>query len=381
MPSRTLVSIFVAALVAIFAPSITTAETMVGAGSTFIDPILTKWIRVYSEIEPEDRVNYQAVGSLEGLDRLLSHKVDFAAGDAPLRLKQLDEAACQTFYFPTTVGAVVVVYNLPEISPSARLKLTGQLLAQIFSGKIKNWNDPAIAAVNPGTVLPARDITVTYRRDGSGTTYTFTDYLTKASQEWEKGPGTGLVVEWPNGLPADGNEGIAQAVRSMTGAIGYVELTYAVTNHLTYALIQNAAGNWPEATPETITAAAESAIGKLPPDLRQSITDPPGPQAYPISSYSYLLLFQSQTDPGKVGAFSKFVKWVLHDGQTYAHGLDYGAIPSQMITLADEQLSRIQIASGAAAGQSCHASLGLAPHQTTMPTVRDEEQAGYLSSD
>jgi phosphate transport system substrate-binding protein len=370
-----------AALVAIFAPSITTAETMVGAGSTFIDPIFTKWIRVYSEIEPEDRVNYQAVGSLEGLDRLLSHKVDFAASDAPLRLEQFDEAACQTSYFPTTVGAVVVVYNLPEISPSARVKLTGQLLAQVFSGKIEKWNDPAIAAVNPGVALPARDIVVTYRRDGSGTTYTFTDYLTKASQEWAKGPGTGLVVEWPDGLPADGNEGVAEAVRSMTGAIGYVELTYAVTNHLTYALIQNAAGNWPEATPETISAAAESAIGKLPPELRQSITDAPGPQAYPISSYSYLLLFQSQTDPGKVGAFSKFVKWVLHDGQTYAHGLDYGAIPSQMITLADEQLSRIQIASGAAAGQSCHASLGLAPHQTTMPTVRDEEQAGYLSSD
>jgi phosphate transport system substrate-binding protein len=381
MPSRSALSVIAAALVAILAPSITTAETIVGAGSTFIHPILMKWIDVYSKIEPDTRIDYQPVGSLEGFDRLLSHKVDFAAGDAPLRLKQLDEAACKTFYFPTTVGAVVVVYNLPEISPSARLKLTGQLLAQIFSGKIKNWNDPAIAAVNPSVALPARDIIVAYRRDGSGTTYTFTDYLTKASEEWARGAGTGLVVEWPKGLPADGNEGMAETVRSMEGAVGYVELTYAVTNHLTYALIQNAAGNWPEATPETISAAAESVSGKLPPDLRQSITDAPGPQAYPISTYSYLLLFQNQNDPAKVGAFSKFVKWVLHDGQNYAHGLDYGTIPSQMITLANDQFSRIRIASDVAAGPSCQASLGLAPHQTTMPVVRDEEQAGYLSSD
>jgi phosphate transport system substrate-binding protein len=381
MPSRTAVSVIVAALVAIFAPSITNAETMVGAGSTFIDPLLTKWIQVYSEVEPKDRVNYQAVGSLEGLDRLLSHKVDFAASDAPLHLTQFDEAACQTSYFPATLGAVVVIYNLPEIPSSGRVKFTGQLLAQVFSGVIKRWNDPAIAAVNPGVALPARDITVTYRRDGSGTTYTFTDYLTKASQEWAKGAGRGLLVAWPRGLPADGNQGVVETVRAMKGAIGYVELTYAVTNHLTDALIQNAAGNWPEATPETISAAAESAIGKLSPDLRQSITDAPGPQAYPISSYSYLLLFQNQNDPAKVGAFSKFVKWVLHDGQNYAHELGYGAIPSQMITLADDQLSRIRIASGAAAGPSCHASLGLAPHQTTMPTVRHVEEAGYLASD
>lgn len=381
MRSRALISTIVAALVAIFAPRITIAETIDGAGSTFIAPILTKWIEVYSKVEPDNRINYQALGSLEGLDRLLSHKVDFAASDAPLRLKQVEESSCQTLYFPATLGAVVVIYNLPETPPTARLKLSGQLLAQIFAGKIKKWDDPAIAAINPGTALPARDIIVTYRRDGSGTTYTFTDYLAKASPEWAKGAGTGLLVQWPSGLPADGNEGIAETVREMKGAVGYVELNYAVTNNLTFALIQNRAGNWPDANPDTISAAAESVNRAQSNDLRQSITDAPGPQAYPISSYSYLLLFQTQTDPAKVGVFGNFVKWILHDGQNYAHTLHYGTLPNEVVTLAGDQLSQIRLESGSAAGPSCKASLGLAPHQNTIPTVRNEEEAGYLSSD
>lgn len=381
MTSRTRMSTIVAALVAVFAPGITIAETIDGAGSTFIAPILTKWIELYSKVEPDNRINYQALGSLEGLDRLLSHKVDFAASDAPLRLKQLEESPCQTLYFRATLGAVVVIYNLPEIPPTARLKFSGQLLAQVFAGKIKKWNDPAIAAVNPGATLPARDITVTYRRDGSGTTYTFTDYLTKASPQWAKGAGTGLVIEWPRGLPADGNEGVAETVREMKGTIGYVELTYAVTNNLTFALIQNRAGNWSEATPETISAAADGSEGAPTNDMRQSITDAPGPLAYPISSYSYLVLLQNQTDPAKVGVFRNFVKWVLHDGQNYAHALHYGILPNKVVTLADDQMSQIRLASGVAAGLSCNASLGLAPHQNTIATVRHEEEAGYLSFD
>jgi phosphate transport system substrate-binding protein len=228
-------------------------------------------------------------------------------------------------YFPVTVGAIALIYNFPEIGSTASLRLTGPLLADIFLGKIRNWNDPAIAAANPGIGLLERQIIASYRQDGSGTTYMFTDYLSKVSSEWEKGPGRGMLVRWPVGVHAAGNEGVAEAVKNEAGAIGYVELTYAIDHDLTFAQIQNRARNWVEANPQSMTAAADNLISEMPSDLKQSITDAPGDTTYTISSYSYLLLFKRQGDASKAEAFSKFVRWVLHDGQSYAKGLRSGA--------------------------------------------------------
>jgi phosphate transport system substrate-binding protein len=381
MRLRSVIGAAVIALVALWIPRIAASETLNGAGSTFIDPILQKWIGSYSSVDPNVRVAYQAVGSLQGLDDLLSRKVDFAASDAPLCPQQLADPGCQTLYFPAAVGGVAIVYNLPEIPASTRIRFTGPILADIYLGKIKEWNDPALVAVNPGTVLPSRDIVVAYRSDGSGTTYTFTDFLTKVSPEWAKKPGTGMIVEWPSGLYGRGNEGVAETVRDTDGAIGYVESTYAARSKLPFGLIQNRAGNWADATPQSITAAADSTIGEMPGDLRQSITDAPDPRAYPIVSYSYLLAFRRADNAAKTEAFSKFVSWILRDGQTYASGLGFGAVPPKLISLAADQVKQIQIARAVTAGPSCKASLGLPPHNETIPVVRHEEEEGSLSSD
>ena len=284
-------------------------------------------------------------------------------------------------FFPAALGAIVVVYNLPEVASTTRIRFTGSLLADIFLGKIRKWNDPAIAATNPGIVLPNRDIFVTYRQDGSGTSYTFTDYLSKVSPEWGKGPGRGLLVVWPVGLSATGNEGIAQVVKSRAGAIGYVELTYAIKNELPFGLIQNRDGNWADANSESMSAAANSLITEMPSDLKQSITDAPGTAAYPISSYSYLLLFKHQSDAAKAEAFSKFVNWVLHDGQADAKELHYGALPANLLASANDQLKQIETIAADSTAQSCKATLGLAPHRTEPLVIRHEEDENALSSD
>lgn len=381
MVSKSKVHFVAFVLIALFASGAWATETMRGAGSTFIDPILAKWIDAYSKVDPSVQINYESIGSLQGIDKLLSHSAYFAASDAPLQLTQLDQPACETLFFPATLGAIVAIYNLPEVSATTRIKFTGSLLADVFLGKIQKWNDPAIAAVNPGIELPDRDILVTYRQDGSGTTYTFTDYLAKVSADWEKGPGRGMLVRWPVGLHAPGNEGVAEAVKSQPGAIGYVELTYAVNNDLRFAQIQNRNGNWVEANPESMTAAAGSLIGQMPSDLKESITDAPGSNAYPICSYSYLLVFKHQTDAGKVEAFSKFVSWILHDGQSYAGELHYGAVPASLLATANDQLKQVQTTAVGSSVESCKATLGVAPHQTAPLVIRHEEEEAPLSSD
>jgi phosphate transport system substrate-binding protein len=355
--------------------------SMNAAGSTFIDPILVEWIKTYSEVDPANRIGYESIGSLQGIDRLLSHSIDFAASDAPLSLAQFDQPYCQTLYFPVTLGAIAVIYNLPEVPSTTSIKLTGPLLAEIFLGKIRNWNDPSIGAVNPGIGLPDRPIIVSYRQDGSGTTYTFTDYLSKVSSEWEKGPGRGMLVQWPVGVHAAGNEGVAAAVKNEAGAIGYVELTYAIGEDLPFAQIQNRAGNWVTANPESMTAAAGGLISQMPSDLKQSITDAPGDAAYPISSYSYLLLFKRQGDVSKAQAFSRFVRWILHDGQSYANGLHYGVVPPALLARADDQLKLIETVAAGSAEESCKATLSLAQHRTVPMVVRHEEEENSLSSD
>lgn len=361
------------------------SQIIKGSGSTFIYPIFEKWAEAYHEVNGDLLLAYKPVGSLQGIDQLLSHSADFAASDAPIHLEQMAEPGCQTLYVPAVLGAVVVIYNLPEIPPPTRLKLDGHALADVYLGKISKWNDPAIAALNPGTALPDRDIVVNYRRDGSGTTYTFTDYLSKADPQWAKLVGRGMVAKWPTGLAGGGNDGVAEAVRSTAGAIGYVELSYAVGKSIPFALIKNTFGNWVEANPQTISAAADSLADQMPTDQLQSITAAPGQMAYPIASYSYLLVFKQQTDTAKAEAFGKFLHWVLHNGQNYAREAHYAALPPKVADLANLRLQQIAVTNTtAAAPPSCKASLNLARPTggpgAIAPGVPDDI-SGALSSD
>lgn len=378
---KTRAALFV--VLAIFASPAFASVSINGAGSTFIYPIFSKWADVYSKVAPDAHFTYQSVGSLQGVDQLLGHAIDFAASDAPLHLEQMNKPSCGTFYFPAVVGAVVVIYNLPQLPAASRVRLTGQVLGDIYLGKIKNWNDPAILALNPGTPMPDQAIIVNYRRDGSGTTFTFTDYLTKANAEWAKRVGSAMLALWPVGLAADGNEGLADAVKDQAGAIGYVELSYAITKDIPYALLQSHAGQWVDANPQTISAAAASSADEMPGDLQQSITDAPAPSAYPISSYSYLLFFKRQSDSAKAESFRKFVSWVLHDGQTYAAPQHYAPLPEKVVDRAELQLKEIEVGSGTeVAVASCKGSLGLAKHDSNPVTIGvDPEVAGSLSSD
>jgi phosphate transport system substrate-binding protein len=373
--------IAVAALVG-FAYSAVAAVSINGAGSTFIYPVFTKWMDAYSKMEPDVRFDYQSVGSLQGVDRLLTHSADFAASDAPLHLEQMDQPSCATLYFPVVVGAVVVVYNLPRLPATSRIRLSGQVLADIYLGKIKSWNDPAIVALNPATPVPSQAIIVNYRQDGSGTTFTFTDYLSKADAQWAKDVGAGMLAEWPVGLSATGNEGVADAVKSQAGAIGYVELSYAIAKDLPYALLRNRAGAWVDANDQTISAAAESLVDKMPRDLQESITDAPGASAYPISSYSYLLFFKRHKDSTKVASFSKFVTWVLHDGQSLAAPVHYAPLPEKIAERSNLQLSQIALVNEAGTAiASCKASLGLAKPGGPPSVGLDSDTAGPLFSD
>lgn len=372
----------VAAMIVIgIAYSASAAISINGSGSSFIYPVFTKWTDAYSSVEPGVSFNYQSVGSLQGVDRFLTHSTDFAASDAPLHLEQMAQPSCATLYFPVVVGAVVVVYNLPQSPAPGRIKLTGQVLGDIYLGKIKNWNDSVIGALNPGMTMPDQPIIVNFRRDGSGTTYTFTDYLAKANAQWAKQVSKGMVVPWPAGLPADGNEGVAEAVKSQPGAIGYVELSYAFAKNLPYAQLQNRAGNWVDANQLSINAAAETLADEMPHDLQQSITDAPGASAYPIVSYSYLLFFKLQNDPAKVTSFSKFVTWILHDGQSYAAPLHYAPLPEQVANRSDLQLKEIGVSTSSATAASCNASLGLATAVPNPAVELDSDSSGSLFSD
>lgn len=381
MHSRPKLYSLVLAFVALCTSSVFAATTMNGAGSTFIDPIFAKWMEAYSKVDSDLELNYQAIGSLQSVEGLLSHSIDFAASDAPLHLEQLDQPECLTLFFPATLGAVVVIFNIPEIPASTRIKLSGPVLADIFLGKIRKWNDPAIVAVNPGTALPDRNIIVVYRQDGSGTTYTFTDYLSKVSSDWAKSAGAGMVVRWPGGLHAPGNEGVAETVQSQAGGIGYVELTYAKQKKIPFTLIQNRTGAWVDASPDGMAAAADGLMDKMPSDLEESITDAPGQSAYPITSYSYLLFFKRQIDPTKTEALSKFLVWALHDGQSYAGELDCAPLPSKVVELAERQLKQIDVEDAESGRASCKASLGIAKRSMPLGVTIDPDTAGSLFSD
>jgi phosphate transport system substrate-binding protein len=296
-----------------------------GAGATFPFPIYSKWFSDYNKLHPEVQINYQSIGSGGGIKQITEKTVDFGASDAPLTDEELSKAP-GIQHIPTVLGAVVIVYNAPGLTG---LKLTPETLAGIFLGKITAWNDPVLAKENPGAKFPSGSITVAHRSDGSGTTAVFTDYLAKVSPEWKAGPGAGKSVNWPVGLGGKGNEGVTGIVKQTEGSIGYVELAYANQNKLSVAELRNHDGKYVKASLETVSAAAAGV--PMPDDYRVSITNAAGPTAYPISSFTYLLVYRDQTDATKGAPLLHFLWWAAHDGQKSAPALDYAPLPSAVV--------------------------------------------------
>jgi phosphate transport system substrate-binding protein len=302
------------------------AQMMInGAGATFPYPIYSKWFDEYTKVDPSVRFNYQSIGSGGGQKQIMAQTVDFGASDGPMSDDNLSKAPGKLLHIPTVAGAVVITYNV-EGSPA--LKFDGETIAGIFLGQIKKWNDPKIAATNPGVKLPDKDIVVVHRSDGSGTTFIFTDYLSKISPEWKSKVGTNTSVSWPTGIGGKGNEGVSGQVKQTPGALGYVELIYAIQNKMAYAEIKNAAGEFIKPTIDSVTAAL--AIANIPDDFRFSMTNAPGKDAYPIAGATWLLVYQQQKDAAKGKKLVEFLKWALTKGEAIAKDLDYAPLPESV---------------------------------------------------
>jgi phosphate transport system substrate-binding protein len=307
-----------------------------GAGATFPYPLYSKWFDEYAKIDPSVRFNYQSIGSGGGQKQILAQTVDFGASDGPMSDENLAKASSKLIHIPTVAGAVVVTYNLPGI---ASLKLDGAVIADIFQGKITSWNDPKIAAMNPGVKLPGTDLVVVHRSDGSGTSYIFTDFLSSVSKDWETHVGRNTSVKWPSGLGAKGNEGVAGQVKQLPGTIGYVELAYAHQNKLAVAEIKNSSGNFIAPSLESVSDALASA--KVPEDFRFSMVNPPGAKAYPISGATWLLVYQKQQDPAKGKKLVEFLNWAITKGAGMASTLDYASLPAELQTRVLEEVKSI----------------------------------------
>ena len=301
--------------------------TVNGAGATFPNPMYQKWFSEYHKAHPDIQFNYQSIGSGGGIRQVLAQTVDFGASDGPMTDEQLSQAKTKILHIPTVMGAVVPAYNVPGVN--TELKFTPEALSGIFLGKITTWNDPAIAKANPGVNLPNQPIIVVHRSDGSGTTYIFTDYLSKVSSEWSNGPGRGTSVKWPVGLGGKGNEGVAGMIRQMQGGIGYIELIYAVQNKIDYGLVKNAGGTFIKASLESVTAAAAS-VKSMPADFRVSITNAPGKDAYPISSFTWLLIPEKSKEAAKGKILADFLNWMVDDGQKMTAELTYAPLPGSV---------------------------------------------------
>jgi phosphate transport system substrate-binding protein len=301
--------------------------TVNGAGATFPNPMYQKWFSEYHKAHPDIQFNYQSIGSGGGIRQVLAQTVDFGASDGPMTDEQLSQAKTKILHIPTVMGAVVPAYNVPGVS--TELKFTPEALAGIFLGKITTWNDPAIAKANPGVSLPNQTIIVVHRSDGSGTTYIFTDYLAKVSSEWANGPGKGTSVKWPVGLGGKGNEGVAGMIRQMQGGIGYIELIYAVQNKIDYGSVKNAGGVFVKASLDSVTAAAAS-VKSMPADFRVSITNAPGKDAYPISSFTWLLIPEKSKEAAKGKILADFLSWMVDDGQKMTAELTYAPLPGNV---------------------------------------------------
>ena len=310
-----------------------------GAGATFPNPVYQKWFSEYNKVTPNARFDYQSIGSGGGIKQITARTIDFGGSDAPMKDQELKAAPGRILHIPTVLGAVVVTYNLPE--GQAELKLTPEVLADIYLAKIKKWNDPAITASNAGVKLPDKEITVVHRSDGSGTTFVWTDYLSKVSPEWKARVGAGTAINWPVGFGAKGNEGVTGQVKQTPYSLGYVELIYAEQNKLPVASIRNSAGGFVKSSLDSITSAAAGVAAQMPDDLRISITNAPGQNAYPISSFTYLLVYQEQPDQAKGRALVDFLWWATHDGQQMARNLSYAPLPSEVVTKAEAKIKAI----------------------------------------
>ena len=312
--------------------------TINGAGATFPNPIYSKWFSEYNKLHPTIQINYQPIGSGGGIRQLTAQTVFFGASDGPMTDEQLKAAPGAILHLPTVLGAVVPVYNLAGVTD---LKFSGPVLADIYLGKIKKWNAPAIAQLNPGVKLPATDIAVAHRSDGSGTTYIWVDYLSKVSPEFKEKVGVNSSVNWPVGIGGKGNDGVSGVVSQTPGAIGYVELIFALKNNISYGSVQNAAGEIVKASPESVTKAAAGVA--MPDDFRVSITNAPGAGAYPISSFTWLLLYENPSDKAMSKAMVDFVTWAIGDGQKFATELGYATLPEAVVMKETSALGKIKV--------------------------------------
>ena len=310
-----------------------------GAGATFPYPIYSKWFSEYAKSSSSVNFNYQSIGSGGGIRQISAQTVDFGATDGPMTNEQLQKAPAPLLHIPTVLGGVVPIYNLPEVSE--KLNFSQAVLAGIFLGKISRWNHPEIAKANPGAALPNKPIVVVHRSDGSGTTFVWTDFLSSVSPEWKAKVGKSTAVNWPVGLGGKGNEGVSGLVKQTPYAIGYTELGYATNNKIAYGQVQNRAGEFVDCTAQTISSAAGSA--KIPSDFRVSIVNPAGSDVYPVSSFTWLLVYKQQTDRTKGEALVQFLHWMLRDGQKYAEPLGYAPLPRDVAQRVEDSLGQIQL--------------------------------------
>jgi phosphate transport system substrate-binding protein len=303
------------------------AQKLTGAGATFPYPVYSKWFSEYSAAHPGVEINYQSIGSGGGIRQVTAGLVDFGASDMPMTDEMLASSKVKLIHIPTVLGAVVPIFNVPGVSD---IKFSGEVLADIYLGKIANWSDPRIAKDNPGVKLPDQKITVVHRSDGSGTSFIFTDYLSKVSSDWANGPGKGPSPSWPVGVGGKGNENVAGLVRQLPGAVGYVELIYALQNNITYGEVKNASGKWVKASIAGVTAAAAN-LKQMPADYRVSITNAPGATSYPISSFTYLLIPVHAADPAKGKVIKDLLSWIVKYGEGEVSALSYAPLPSSLV--------------------------------------------------
>jgi phosphate transport system substrate-binding protein len=332
--------LLVFALFAVLAAAPAWAQNINAAGATFPYPIYSKWFDEYHKAHPNVQINYQSIGSGGGIRQLLDKTVDFGASDGPMSDDQLKQAGFKILHFPTVLGAAVPSYNIAGVT--SELKFTPEALAGIYLGTITKWNDPAIAGANPGVKLTAQDIVVLHRSDGSGTTYIWSDYLSKVSNDWKSKVGTNTSVNWPVGLGGKGNEGVAGLLKQTPNSIGYVELIYAIQNNLSYGSVKNAAGDFVKASLAGVSAAAAGAAKSMPDDFRVSITNAPGKGAYPISSFTWLLIPAQIQDAAKKSAIKDFLGWMLTSGQQDCEPLAYAKLPGEVVAKEEKAISMIQ---------------------------------------
>jgi phosphate transport system substrate-binding protein len=314
-------------------------QALNGAGATFPNPMYSKWFSEYGNSHNGVQINYQPIGSGGGIRQVTAGTVDFGASDMPMTDKQLSDAKFKILNIPTVLGAVVPAYNIPGVSGEVRF--TPEALSGIFLGKISKWNDKALTAANPGVNFPDKDIIVVHRSDGSGTSFIWTDYLSKVSPDWKNSVGADTSVKWPVGMGAKGNEGVSGLIRQMSGSIGYVELIYAIQNNIPYGSVRNSAGTFVKASLDSVTAAAASAP-KMPADFRVSITNAPGKDAYPISSFTWLLIPVPSKDTTKGKVLNDFLNWMVTDGQKMTEKLSYAPLPDNVVAKVKDTIKQVK---------------------------------------